>query len=39
VDANWLANLVVRGIVDMEDAHEMAYAAAYSLAKDAYRLG
>jgi glucuronate isomerase len=39
VDANWLANLVVRGIVDMEDAHEMAHAAAYGLAKSAYRLG
>lgn len=39
VDANWLANLVVRGIVEMEEAHEMAYAAAYSLAKSAYRLG
>ncbi len=39
VDANWLANLVVRGIVDMEDAHEMAHAAAYTLAKSAYRLG
>jgi glucuronate isomerase len=39
VDANWLANLVVRGIVEMEDAHEMAHAAAYSLAKAAYRLG
>lgn len=39
VDANWLANLVVRGIIEMEDAHEMARAAAYSLAKAAYRLG
>ena len=39
VDANWLANLVVRGIVDLEDAHEMAHAAAYTLAKAAYRLG
>lgn len=38
VDANWLANLVVRGIVDIDEAHEMAYAAAYSLAKAAYRL-
>lgn len=38
VDANWLANLVVRGIVDMDAAHEMAYAAAYALAKNAYRL-
>jgi glucuronate isomerase len=39
VDANWLANLVVRSVVDMDDAHEMAHAAAYSLAKAAYRLG
>ena len=39
VDANWLSNLVVRGIIDIEDAHEMAYAAAYTLAKAAYRLG
>lgn len=39
VDANWLANLVVRGIIDLEDAHEMAHAAAYGLAKSAYRLG
>jgi glucuronate isomerase len=38
VDANWLASLVVRNIVDMEDAFEMAHAAAYSLAKSAYRL-
>jgi glucuronate isomerase len=38
VDTNWLANLVVRGIVDVEAAHEMAHAAAYSLARDAYRL-
>ena len=38
VDANWLANLVVRSVIDEGDAHEMAYAAAYSLAKRAYRL-
>ncbi len=38
VDANWLANLVVRGIIDLEDAHTMAFAAAYSLAKAAYLL-
>ena len=38
VDANWLAGLVVREVVDMEDALEMAHAAAYSLAKAAYRL-
>jgi glucuronate isomerase len=39
VDANWLAGLVVRHIVDMEDAQEMAHDAAYSLARNAYRLG
>ncbi len=39
VDANWLANLVVRGIIDIDAAHEMAHAAAYGLAKAAYRLG
>ena len=38
VDANWLANLVVRSVIDMEDAAEMAQAAAYGLAKAAYRL-
>src|SRR5690606_26396195 len=38
VDANWLANLVVRSVIDLEDAHEMAYAAAYGLAKQAYHL-
>jgi glucuronate isomerase len=35
---NWLAGLVVRGIVDEEDAAEMAYDAAYGLARQAYRL-
>jgi glucuronate isomerase len=39
VDANWIAGLVVRGIVDMADAEEMAYDSAYRLAKKAYRLG
>jgi glucuronate isomerase len=39
VDANWIASLVVRGIVDMADAGEMIQAAAYDLAKRAYRLG
>ena len=38
VDCNWLANLVVRHVIDMEDAAEMAHAAAYDLAKAAYRL-
>ncbi len=35
---NWLAGLVVRGIVDMPDAEEMAHALAYDLAKKAYKL-
>jgi glucuronate isomerase len=39
VDANWLANLVVRSVIDEDEAHEMAHAAAYTLAKQAYRLG
>ena len=39
MDANWLAGLVARHRVDREDAHEMARALAYELAKDAYRLG
>jgi glucuronate isomerase len=39
VDANWLANLVVRSVVEIEEAHEMARAAAYELPKAAYRLG
>jgi len=39
VDANWLAGLVARHIVDAAEAHEMARALAYDLAKEAYRLG
>lgn len=39
VVANWMAGLVVRGSIDMDDATEMTYAAAYGLAKDVYRLG
>jgi glucuronate isomerase len=35
---NWLASLVVRGVIDMEDASEMALDAAYHLAKRAYKL-
>jgi len=38
VDANWLASLVVQGIVDMDDAQEMIYDSAYRLAKKAYKL-
>ena len=37
VDANWIAGLVVRGIVDMDDAEEMIHDAAYRLAKKAYK--
>jgi glucuronate isomerase len=36
-DANWLANLVVRGVVDLEDAGEMIHDLAYRLAKKAYK--
>jgi glucuronate isomerase len=38
VDANWIAGLVVRGIVDMSDAEEMIQDTAYRLAKKAYKL-
>jgi glucuronate isomerase len=37
VDANWLAGLVVRGIIDLEDAHEMILDTAYRLAKRTYK--
>ena len=37
VDANWIAGLVVRNIVDMDDAEEMIHDAAYRLAKRAYK--
>jgi glucuronate isomerase len=39
VASDWIAGLVVRGIVDMEDAREMAYDLAYRLAKRAYGFG
>jgi glucuronate isomerase len=38
VDANWIASLVIRGIVDMTDAEEMIHDTAYGLAKKAYKL-
>lgn len=38
VESNWLAGLVVRGLIDEEDALDMARASAYDLAKSAYRL-
>jgi glucuronate isomerase len=37
VASNWIAGLVVRGIVDLEDAEEMIGATAYHLAKKAYK--
>jgi glucuronate isomerase len=37
VDADWLAGLVIRGIVDLEDAAEMIQDTAYRLAKRTYR--
>jgi len=39
VASNWIARLVVQGIVDMDDAHEMAIDAAYRLAKQVYKFG
>jgi glucuronate isomerase len=36
--SNWLAGLLVRGVVDMDDAREMALDACYRLAKRAYKL-
>ncbi|NOZ71216.1 MAG: glucuronate isomerase [Chloroflexi bacterium] len=39
LESNWLAGLVVRGIVDAADAAEMAIDSAYRLAKSAYRFG
>ncbi len=38
VDANWIAGLVVRGVIDMEDAREMIVDTAYRLVKSAYHL-
>ncbi len=38
VSADWLAGLVVHGMIDEEDAHEMVVDLAYNLAKNAYRL-
>jgi glucuronate isomerase len=38
VDANWLARLVARHVVDVGDARAMARALAYDLARAAYRL-
>ena len=38
VDASWLAGLVARHVVTMQDAREMARALAYELARETYRL-
>lgn len=38
VTCNWLAGLMTTGIIDEDDAREMAHACAYGLAKRAYRL-
>src|SRR5438067_2131412 len=38
IDANWLARLVARHIIELEDARRMARALAYDLAKETYRL-
>jgi glucuronate isomerase len=38
VDANWLAGLVSRHIIDMTDAREMARALAYDLVRDTYKV-
>lgn len=38
VTCNWLAGLTLRGLIDNEEAAQMAEACAYSLAKQAYRL-
>jgi glucuronate isomerase len=38
ISANWVAGLVTRGIVDLEDAQEMIVDLAYRLAKKAYML-
>ena len=37
VDADWIAGMVVRGAIDMEDAREMIVDCAYRLAKAAYK--
>ena len=39
VDANFLAGLVARHVIDFEDARRMARALAYELARETYRLG
>jgi len=38
VDANYLAQLVARHQIDLDEAHRMAHALTYGLVKDTYRL-
>jgi glucuronate isomerase len=38
VDANWLAGLVARHVIGLDDAREMARALAYDLVRETYRL-
>ncbi len=37
VDSNWLAGLVLRGVVDLTDAEEMIHDLSYGLARKAYK--
>jgi glucuronate isomerase len=39
VDANWLAGLVARHLVEIDEAHAMGRALAYELARDTYNFG
>jgi glucuronate isomerase len=39
VTSNWVAGLVIQGIVDMDDAQQMVLDLAYRLVKRAYRFG
>ncbi len=39
IDANFLAGLVCRHIIERDDAHAMARALAYDLVRETYRLG
>jgi len=39
VDANWIAGLIVQGIVALDDGEEMMQDTAYRLAKRAYKFG
>jgi glucuronate isomerase len=38
VACNWLAGLVIRGLIEEEEGYGMAHALAYDLAKVAYKL-